>query len=89
QMDEICKGDKLMERLNDKVNDLNKDPDVLDVIIENEEEIIKNSLFEKGVKDGINKRNIEIVKNMKNEKIGIKTISKVTGLSTDDIEKIK
>ena len=85
QMDEICKGDKLMERLNDKVNDLNKDPDVLDVIIENEEEIINNSLFEKGVQKGV----YNMAKNMKNEKIDIKTISKVTGLSTDEIEKIK
>ena len=89
QMDEICKGDKLMERLNDKVNDLNKDPNVLDVIIENEEEIINNSLFEKGVKKGANKRNVEIAKNLLNMNMPIDDISKATGLDKNEINNIK
>ena len=89
QMDEICKGDKLMERLNDKVNDLNKDPDVLDVIIENEEEIIEKSLFEKGVKTGIQKGIYDTAKNLLNMNMPVDDISRATGLSKSVIEKIK
>ena len=53
EMDKISEGDKLMEELNNKVKRLNQDSEVLDVIIENEDEIIKNSLYEIGVKNGI------------------------------------
>ncbi|MBR3898596.1 MAG: Rpn family recombination-promoting nuclease/putative transposase, partial [Bacilli bacterium] len=54
-MDKISKGDKNMEKLSDKVKKLNQDPDVLDVIIEDEEEIIANSLYEKGIEKGVEK----------------------------------
>ena len=84
QMDEICKGDKLMERLNDKVNDLNNDSDVLDVIIENEEEIINNSLFEKGVQKGV----YNTAKNLLNMNMPVDDISKATGLSKEEIKMI-
>ena len=43
----------------------------------------------KGRKEGINKRNIEIVRKMLDEKIEIKTIEKITGLTRKDIESIK
>ena len=54
-MDKISKGDINMEKLSDKVKKLNQDPDILDVIIEDEEEIIANSLYEKGIEEGIEK----------------------------------
>ena len=42
-----------MESINNKVKNLNKDSDILDVIIENEDEIIANSMYEKGIEKGI------------------------------------
>ena len=41
--------------------------------------------IEQGIKQGIERRNIDIAKNMLNERIDIKTISKVTGLSEQEI----
>ena len=44
-----------MESINKKVKNLNEDDDILDVIIENEDEIIANSMYEKGIRKGISK----------------------------------
>ena len=93
EMDKISEGDKLMEELNNKVKRLNQDSEVLDVIIENEDEIIKNSLYEIGVKNGISQgireNKIEMAWNMLKDNVAIKTISKYTGLSENEIKKIK
>ena len=47
KMEQISKEDKIMEKLSKKVKKLNQDPDIIDVIIENEDEIINNTLYEK------------------------------------------
>jgi len=94
--DKISEGDKLMEELNNKVKRLNQDSDVLDVIIENEEEIINNSLYEIGVKNGITQgisqgkreKQLEMARNMLRDKLDIDIISKYTGLSKKEIENI-
>ena len=44
---------------------------------------------EKGLEKGIKKRNIEIAKKMLQEDIAIETIIKITGLTKEEIEKIK
>ena len=96
EMDKISEGDKLMEELNNKVKRLNQDSDVLDVIIENEEEIINNSLYEIGVKNGITQgisqgkreKQLEMARNMLRDKLDIDIISKYTGLSKKEIENI-
>lgn len=44
---------------------------------------------EKGKAAGKNERNIEIAQNMLKENVNIELISKVTGLSIDEIEKLK
>lgn len=43
----------------------------------------------KGKVAGKNERNIEIAQNMLKENVNIELISKVTGLSIDEIEKLK
>ena len=43
---------------------------------------------EKGLKKGIEKRNIEIAKKMLQENIAIETMIKITGLTKEEIEKI-
>ncbi|MBR3898411.1 MAG: hypothetical protein IKJ43_03935, partial [Bacilli bacterium] len=100
-MDKISKGDKNMEKLSDKVKKLNKDPDILDVIIEDEEEIIANSLYEKGVEKGIEegieegiekgeeKNRIKTARKMLKENIDISLVSKITELSIEEIKKIQ
>ena len=42
-----------------------------------------------GIEQGIEQRNIEMVRNMLNENISIDLISKVSGLSIEEIEEIK
>lgn len=89
EMDKISEGDKLMEELNDKVKRLNQDSEVLDVIIENEEEITANSMYEKGISQGEKNKEIEMARNMLKEKMDVSLISKITGLSKEEIENIK
>ena len=77
-----------MEELSKKVNKLNQDPEIIDVIIENEDEIIKNTLYEKGISQGIEQNKIESAKKMLEDNLDVNTISKYTGLSVDEIEKM-
>ena len=73
-----------MEELSKKVKKLNQDQEILDVIIENEDEIINNSLYEKGIEQN----KIETAKKMLEEKLDINLISKITGLSKEEIKKL-
>ena len=92
KMEKISKGDKIMEELSKKVKKLNQDQEILDVIIENEDELIRNTLYEKAVKKGISQgieqNKVEIARKMLKEKLDIELISKITGLSNEDIEKL-
>ena len=97
KMDKISKGDKIMEELSKKVKKLNQDPEILDVIIENEDELIRNTMYEKGVNQGISQginqgieqNKIETAKKMLEEKLDIELISKITNLSKEEIQKIE
>ena len=92
KMEKISKGDKIMEELSKKVKKLNQDQEILDVIIENEDEIINNSLFEKGISQGISQgieqNSKEIAKKMLKKNMKIEDIIDITGMSEDDIEKL-
>ena len=46
------------------------------------------SSYDTGLEEGMEKRNIEIAKNMLKEKIEISLISKMTGLSVDTIKEL-
>ena len=89
KIDLICKGDKFMRELNKKIEDLNNNDDILDVIIENEDEIIANSMYEAGVKKGISQNSINIAKKLLKKNINIKEISEITNLSEKEIENLK
>ena len=64
---------------------------------EQDKEFIKNSELseakdegiKEGIKEGAYDKQIEIAKNLLNENMDIKTISKVTGLSIENINKLK
>lgn len=97
KMEKISKGDKIMEELSKKVKQLNQDQEILDVIIENEDELIRNTLYEKavrkgisqGISQGIEQNKVEIAKNLLKMKMSLSDISKATGLSTEEIENLK
>ena len=73
-----------MEEISKKVKKLNLDPEIVkEIIIENEDEIIKNSIYHNGIKEG----KIEIAKNLLN--MNISDIVKTTGLSKKEIEDLK
>ena len=80
------KGDKLMEKLKDEAIELNNDDDFVKLMSDEEEErLLKNSY----IQEGIEKQTIKLTKNMLKENIDIFQISKITGLSIDEITKIE
>ena len=91
----------LMKKIgSEKANEIIKrlkgvDEDMLTslVTIEEENKIIFNngikSGIKTGIKSGINKRNLEIIKNMLKENLPIDLISKITGTSQKEINKMK
>lgn len=56
KMDEISEEDNLMENLNEKVKKSNQDSEIIDVINENKDKIIANSIYEKGIQNDINQK---------------------------------
>lgn len=84
------KGDKLMEKLKDEATKLNNDDDFVKFMSdEDEERLLKNSYIQEGFEQGIEQQTIELTKNMLKENIDINQISKITGLSTDEINNLK
>ena len=85
-----------MEELSKQVKKLNQDQDILDVIIENEDELIRNTLYEKAIQKGINQgisqgieqNKIEVAKKLLKNNVDINIIVDSTGLSKDEIEKL-
>ncbi|MBR3230297.1 MAG: hypothetical protein IKF91_05690, partial [Bacilli bacterium] len=67
----------------------NQNQDILDVIIENEDELINNTLYEKGISQGIEQTKIESAKKMLEDNLDISLISKYTNLSEKDILALK
>ena len=53
------------------------------------QELMDEQLYLAGKSDGVQQRNIEIVKNMLHVSMSIEDISRITGLSKEEIEKIK
>ena len=90
ELDKISKGDKFMEEISKKVKKLNLDPEIVkEIVIENEDEIIKNSIYHSGVKEGISQSKIEIAKNLLQMNMDINDIIKVTGLSIKKVNSLK
>ena len=98
QVDKISRGDMLMEKIAKSVKKLNFDPKITEEIaFENEHEIWANTMHSRGVEEGTRQgieqgskeKQLEIAKNMVKEKIDISLISKVTGLTQEEIESLK
>ena len=83
------KGDKFMEKLKDEAIELNNDDDFVKFMSDEEEErLLKNSYIQEGFDKGIEQQTIKLTKNMLKENADITFISKITGLSTDEITKL-
>ncbi len=54
-----------------------------------EEEKLKKTLIEDAKNEGLREKQIEITKNMLENKMDLKLISKLTGLSIDEVETLK
>lgn len=94
ELDKICEGDEYMELFEKEVRRLNKNQKFTEFMsAEEEEEKLKNTLIEdanqEGFKNGEIKKQIEIAKNMLENKMVPEMISKLTGLSKTEIEKLK
>ena len=53
-----------------------------------DQKAIEDAGYDKGTLDGEKKKSIEIAKKMKEEKMDISTITKITGLTMEEIEKL-
>ena len=93
----LAKGDKELETMVKKVEDMSKDPNMVRYIndenlrriaYEMDMEESNKKGHETGYSEGHEQAKIEVVKNLYLENVDINTISKVTGLSVKEIEEI-
>lgn len=98
ELHDICRGDKLLEKLERKVIDMNKDPEFIEFMSEEEEmEKLQNTLMEnareegtlQGIEQGSKEKQLQIAKNMLAKNMDIDLISEVTNLSKEEIETLK
>lgn len=90
EMDEIARGDRLMEKIAKEVKKLNFDPKITEEIaFENEHEIWANTMHSRGYEQGSKQEKIGIARNMLKDDIPIDTIIKYTGLKKEEIESLK
>ena len=99
---ELSRRDDIVKEFNEEVEELNEDPVfVRRITPEQDQEFIENTIKyyareeglaegrEEGLKEGTLDTTIKIVKNMLNENIDVNIISKITGFSLNEIEKLK
>ncbi len=98
ELHDICRGDKLLEKLERKVIDMNKDPEFIEFMSEEEEmEKLQKTLMEnareegtlQGIEQGSKEKQLQIAKNMLAKNMDIDLISEVTNLSKEEIETLK
>lgn len=90
EMDEIARGDRLMEKIAKEVKKLNFDPKITEEIaFENEHEIWANTMHSRGYEQGSKQEKIGIARNMLKDNMPIDTIIKYTGLKKEEIESLK
>ena len=97
ELDTMSDGDEIMDRFKDEVKNINRglgdvqfmDPDkdaemIFNTILDSEKEKAQKEGHEEGIKEGIK----DTARKMKHENIDINTISKITNLSIEEIEKL-
>ena len=85
ELQKLCEGDRLMEKFEKEVNNLNNDDEFVDFLTaEQEERILMNTLRDEYREE----RDFEIAQNMLDLDIDIEKIIKATGLTKEEIEKL-
>ena len=89
-LDKISNGDDFVEAYEDKVTDLNNQETFRSFMsYEEDQELIQNTEKAMAYEEGVEKRNIEIAKNLLSlGTLSIKDISKATGLDMNTLEKL-
>ena len=101
ELDTMSDGDEIMDRFKDEVKNINRglgdvqfmDPDkdaemIFNTILDSEKEIAHKEGREEGREEGIKHTQINNAIKMKKLNIDINTISEITNLSIDEIEKL-
>ena len=88
-LEKMSNGDDFVEAYEDKVTDLNNQETFRSFMTyEEDQELIQNTEKAMAYEEGVEKRNIEIAKNMLAKKMDISTVSELTGLDIDTLEKL-
>ncbi|MBW5390377.1 Rpn family recombination-promoting nuclease/putative transposase [Brachyspira hampsonii] len=96
-MSELVKEKPIMEEIQKRYNNFIKDRLMMNEYDKRQAYLYGNQIMleeerrlgkEEGIKEGIKENQITTARNMKNDKIDFNTISKYTGLSVEEIEKL-
>ena len=87
KVEEVCKGDEVMEKVSERLKIFEEEFDAL--LFYDKEEYVKACSYDQGVEQGIELEKIRITKNLLKKNVDEELISEITGLSMDNIEKIK
>ena len=90
----LSKKDKVVTSYMDKLNTVNEDPRFQSYMSAEEDDrkilnSIKHQYFEQGIEQGIEQGVLIVAKNLLSSGIDIETVSKNTGLSVEELEKIE
>ena len=89
-LEEISKGDKMMEKFKENVEKLNEDEELEFLLTEEEDyEKLKNTLLGEAKDQGKKEEKIDIAKKLFNLNISINDIIKATGLTKEEILALK
>ena len=82
-------SDKYMKKIKEDVEKLNNDTEFYQWMTDEEDrKMMENSVKKEGLEEGINKNQIDTVKNMKKKEYPIRDIKEITGLSIEEINEI-
>ena len=101
-LSKLSKGDELMEKFKEEVENLNEDPLFQDWMTEEKDAIkVRNTLMleaeqlgleqglQQGLQQGLKEKSLEIAKNMLKDNIDINIITKYTGLDLEEIKSLE
>ena len=87
--DEVDEHDAFVKRIHEKVEEVNRDAEVTEIMpIEEEMNIRWHYGYDEGLQKGAAQEKREIAKNLKQAGIPIKVVAENTGLSREEIEKL-
>ena len=86
-LDKLYEGDEMMNAFRKKVNDVLENIDVL--MYYDRDKLLRDGAYDDGKEEGIKENKIEIAKNMLEEKMDLKIISKLTGLPKEEIKTLQ